>query len=437
METPVLGELDRPRILILVGSATPLAVEREEREERAANLPGSHRFISEVSDVNLGEWDAMLSLNGRIVRGPLRGFCADYSPSDVIPGLRVTEHAGLHVSSPNLDDNEIAADLEAVLLPFANAQAKEPSKKIFWTRAHRAGELKKVSAGPKVGRVTVLSTPSGDPMVLALRSADSAANEWIVVAARVDNSFDWFEACLVRWNKEDPVSFPLDTWRESEVWMTGAESSALANVNEVEARRRDALAALDAELKEASAELAALAKEANSAERRLLTESADPLKAAVKDALERLGFDVEDRDEFAKQDDRELLEDLRVTMQAHPGWTALVEVKGKNRATSANEVGSSFRRPCSRFAEENGRQPDALWFVSNSERQKDPSSRKRPLETSGPDLKDFSDDGGLLIWSVDLFRLIRAVDLDEISVEDARSLFVDKTGPMELPGALD
>ena len=435
-----MGETERPRILILVRVTFPGSTSTAEKWKKPAEkLPGSYLFVTSLNKVNLSEWDAIISLTGQVPEDSmrhLRGFCDNYDPQDELAERCRGTVAGRQVVLPDFTVNELAADLEEVIKPFLEQQAKSESKEAFLKLPEQV-DGKRAPEETLVNMTPILRLPSDETIAMSMALETFPSNEWIVVAGHTGNPFEWFEACLVRWNRSDPAAFPLDTWRESEAWMTANETQALANLTQIERKRMLAIDELDRELEDAQQRLETLSSAAINSERRLLTATGDQLVEAVKDAFERLGFQVEDQDAIAEVEERERLEDLRVTLNDSSSWIALAEVKSRKRPTSGNEVIASFMRPLARYTKLHQTNPDALWFIANSQLGVDPSSRFDPLHSSPDDLAAFAEDSGLVISSVDLFRLLRALDLGQISPEDARALFIGKTGLMILPDGIE
>ena len=153
-------------------------------------------------------------------------------------------------------------------------------------------------------------------------------------------------------------------------------------------------------------------------ERALLTTQSDELKDAVLRALIEIGFIVVDADLDAKKDDH--LEDLRISDPNESGWIALGEVKGYTKGAKTEAL-TQFLRFNARFVQENGRLPDACWYIVNQFLGRDPSSRQLALNGKDDDVKAFAAANGLVLDTRELFKLLSFVRKGSISPSDARA----------------
>lgn len=234
----------------------------------------------------------------------------------------------------------------------------------------------------------------------------------------------WVFAAFAAWRKVDPERFPAPPdWTQDPEWSTASELTARASLEEY---RRETATILAQRMEEDHKLRRVVEDErarADSRERRLLTASGDPLKDQVSDVLIELGFAVVDSDAL-EANQAEKLEDLRVSDGA---WTALVEVKGYTKGAKTNDL-QKFTRPVGRYVRDTGREPDALWYIVNQEAGSDPGQRRPPLTSNPDDVESFGEDGGLVIDTVELFRLQRSVHLGTISKDAARAMLMPATG---------
>jgi hypothetical protein len=135
----------------------------------------------------------------------------------------------------------------------------------------------------------------------------------------------------------------------------------------------------------------------------------------------------------AKAGDRR--EDLRVATSDKPGWTALVEVRGYKRGAQVNDLQriGRFRR---RYLQETGRDSDRVWYIVNQFLKDDPAGRSAVFQFNEPDLATFAEDDGLVIDTVQLFSISRAVQLQEIDSALARNSLINATGRFEVSALL-
>jgi hypothetical protein len=143
---------------------------------------------------------------------------------------------------------------------------------------------------------------------------------------------------------------------------------------------------------------------------------------------------VTDMDKLTKKGDRR--EDLRVAIPDRPGWTALVEVRGYKRGAQVNDlqrIGGRFRR---RYLQETERDADKVWYVVNQYLGEEPDGRPPTFSYNQQDLETFAEDDGLVIDTVDLFRLLVALQRQEIEAGFARDRLIDASGRFDLATVL-
>jgi hypothetical protein len=213
-------------------------------------------------------------------------------------------------------------------------------------------------------------------------------------------------------------------WANKAIWRTPAENRVAGELGKLNAERTRILADLDARQEQLEAELIDAKQSAETSERLLLTAQRDDLVNAIAKCLSDLEFDVENMDEVHTD---ERLEDLRVTSPGQ-GWTALAEVKGYSGGARSNDL-MKFGRYWVRYIEEEGRRPDAGWYVVNQFLGDDPSTRRPILSGNEIALSTFRDDyNGLAIDTAHLFRLWMAVKDGRLTAAEARSRLMQTRG---------
>ncbi|MFH9435681.1 hypothetical protein [Streptomyces rochei] len=213
--------------------------------------------------------------------------------------------------------------------------------------------------------------------------------------------------------------------------MTAEEKRISAEIAEVEERRRKVLAELADRESELKQQLAAAVEVADGLERALLTTQSDALKEAVMTTLGALGFTVTDADQTAASDDH--LEDLHIRDAGRPDWIALGEVKGYTRGAKTEGI-TQFLRFNMRYMAREKRSPDANWYIVNQFLNRDPSIRQKALHGKDEDVAAFGEANGLVIDTVELFKLFIRVQEGIIAKEEARRLLVESTGRFALQG---
>ncbi|WP_345763365.1 hypothetical protein [Diaminobutyricibacter sp. McL0608] len=228
---------------------------------------------------------------------------------------------------------------------------------------------------------------------------------------------DWAIFAFAYWRRDAPETFPTTAdWHRSGEWASPMELEARHVLNafdQAEAERRraadDARHQLLEELESAEAD--------GGSWRGILSQTGDPLVASVKETLELLGFSVIDSDGLPEHKGKKR-EDLRVS---DGEWIALVEVKGYAAAAKSNDL-LQLASASVAYASSAGRAPDALWYVTNVYRERDPAQREIPLVGREDDLDSFGDDHhGCLVDTRELFALRQRVATQRTSPEDARN----------------
>ncbi len=203
--------------------------------------------------------------------------------------------------------------------------------------------------------------------------------------------------------------------------MTAREVAARNTWEKAQAEAERARAEAERVEQEAQETLRELREEVDQSERLLLTATGDVLVQAVKAALERLGFVVEDMD---AKGSREKLEDLHVR---DGDWLALCEVKGYTKGGSVTDIGK-INRFVERYGRATGSWPDARWYVVNQFSGRDPSARMQLLRGQDEDVEEFAESDGLAIDTRSLFLLDKDVSEGRIEKDEARLKLRESVG---------
>jgi hypothetical protein len=215
---------------------------------------------------------------------------------------------------------------------------------------------------------------------------------------------DWVRAAWKVWAETYPGLIPSPSqWEDSEAWFTPSELVLHKKIEIVRTRREETVARLDAEEASLRKSLTAATQTALVGARRLLSADGDALVEAVQAALQDLGFSVVNMDEVTVKGKR--VEDLRIS---DGDWSGIAEVKGHKRGAPAGDL-IKITRFAGLYENEMGHQPAAQWYIVNAFRFDEPGARPVPLEASPEDVEVFGDGGGVIISTVDLFRVWRDV----------------------------
>jgi hypothetical protein len=247
---------------------------------------------------------------------------------------------------------------------------------------------------------------------------------WCFPAYAVSIAPEIVEVALCEWQKRDPERFPVADWANKAMWRTPAENRVARELDKLNAKRTAILADLDERQEQFEAQLTEAKQSAATNERLLLTAQSDDLVNAVAECLSELGFDITRMDEVHT---KERLEDLRVTSPGQ-SWTALVEIKGYSGGAKSNDL-QKFGRYWLQYFKDEGKEPDAGWYIVNQFLQDDPSARRPILLGNDAALSTFiADNNGLAIDTADLFRLWMAVKEQRLTAEEARSRLMQTRG---------
>jgi hypothetical protein len=274
-----------------------------------------------------------------------------------------------------------------------------------------------------------------EPKVLACAFVRQGGTSvmWCLPEELSDDPVPWVRAAVRVWHERNPKRFPHDPgWPSDRRWMTSDETRLLDAIDTLEVERNAYVAESEQRERAFRDELRLAQDAAESGARRLLTAQGDDLVAAVTTALERLGFDVEDRDKLV-QPGEPRLEDLRVTAPADdPEWVALVEVKGRTGGAAVGDL-LKIGRFVENFIETEGRRPSRRWYVVNQFIGQDPGSRQLILHGHDADLAVFARQDGMAMDTAQLFELVRSVEDGSTEAADARRHLMTQLGRYAAP----
>lgn len=238
----------------------------------------------------------------------------------------------------------------------------------------------------------------------------------------------WLAAALEQWSTVYPERFPAASpWRQRPSWMTSEEADVTESLQSLEEAREEQETHYREERRRLEVDAEVARANADSGVRRLLTEQSDALVAAVRSALEQLGFVVEDVDEERGREGLAKVEDLRVTSQEHPGIDVIAEVKGLGGGARPTDI-QQLGRHAMKFALRHRKAPDRQWYVVNQFRSDDPDARERPLVSQPEAVELFAQDGGLIIDTRSLFSLLRDVEGGDLTGQQAQKKLMSSTG---------
>lgn len=220
---------------------------------------------------------------------------------------------------------------------------------------------------------------------------------------------DWILVLAEQWKEEGVVGLEeYPDWRLS--YMTSAEEKVqlMLEKHDREVRQFEESAAI--RRKELELELVEESSRADRGARRLLTEQSDELVDAVSHALAVLGFRVVKLDEEFRETEQNL-EDLRISYGAGDSEVhAIAEVKGYRKSPGKLEAIAKIERFSAKYMSHLGCEPDLKILVLNGPIELPPSARPKPFACEAEAMKEFGEADGVVISSVDLFKLVKLVE---------------------------
>ncbi|WP_146075314.1 hypothetical protein [Streptomyces sp. Ru71] len=397
------------------------------------------RYIKSLRQVRQAEWDILVTDQGceesqqylGVTRVDPHLFVVHRTPSDVF--IFTAEQRPGWVSSISARSGVICQEIQRMRnLPerIATLVHEKLEPVIVQRSSHWIFEHQRAS--PPVSEPAPNITPfiaTADQAPLAGRYARSHSSEAWLLPPDTPDLCAWVQAALGEWNGLAPERFPgVPDWSSRDAWLTQEELTLKAQIAEVERERAEQLDRLQKVEAELRSRLGVARESADRYERALLTAQSDELKQVVIRVLRELGFTVIDADDSASPDDH--LEDLHIKDPEHPTWIALGEVKGYTRGAKTEGM-TQFLRFNMRYTARTGRNPDACWYIVNQFAKRDPSTRQRALHGKDEDVNAFGAANGLLLDTVQLFRLLRMVRDGSLTEKAARELLRSASGRLD------
>jgi hypothetical protein len=437
---PVIGERPRPRALFL-------GFEAKEIEPFKEFFPTT-QVIDSLDEVREAEWDVLVSRNAFVWPEPhlyVLSFGENGRVSD-IEYADLPRHAQL--AAGTYDDTRLPAteyvipddlppDLSALvmndLVPRLNKEQRHDclgvGLLVVDTLNHKSWQFHHAHKVDKVQFQLFIGSTEPTAFAGRFKRNGTVAEAWLLPFSDL-NVGAWIQAALKQWHNLEPERFPVDSgWERAAAWMTPMEAALVRRIDALCQERREVLARLDSAEAELMAQLQAASVFADENERLLLTAQGNSLVNAVAKAFEELGFKVQNMDEVFPATDRR--EDLRIRLPEQGEWTAICEVKGYRNGAAVNDL-LKMERFRARFYRDTGRDPERCWYVVNSFMKDDPARRPRTLATNPAEVETFAEGGGLVVGTVELFRLLMDVRSGKVGAHDARRLLMDQTGTFSL-----
>jgi hypothetical protein len=221
------------------------------------------------------------------------------------------------------------------------------------------------------------------------------------------NRIAWVELIVTEWAQSDRIRFPdFGDWTKLPEWLVPKEEELAQKVSALENKKQETIRQIEEDIGKLQSDLTQTTLDANKGVRRLLTAQGDELVEEVADILTKIGFKVQPMDK--ELDDNTLRrEDLRLKdpSEQEQAWEAIVEVRGYRRSAGTTADLLRLDRFAELYQRETGRWPDKRVYVVNGQLELQPSQRQEPLASASEDLEVFAEKDGVLISTIDLFRI--------------------------------
>jgi hypothetical protein len=421
----VYGEKPRPRILFLG------AVEDAEvLEDSFRSVFGVRtiRVIENLAEVHQPEWDAVISTESVPVDASEHLFFITFGsvssgrPDQIDEGLwplsRVS-YFGKSLASELLVPaglpRQIARLVRSDLLPYALNLGEHDTLVLGLNRPNYVKQL-------PASFVPFLATTAGDSLAGMFTREGGVSHCWVL--PRYADPKAWVRLALSEWSAIAPDRFPHPpAWWESTQWQTYDEKVQVNELDQLVDEHRKIRAELNRRVSAAKESIHRAKEQADLGVRRLLTAQGDDLKAAVSAAFEFFGFEVEDVDQtrFGPGQRRE---DLRLTLPDRRNWVALVEVRGYTGGGRALDL-MRLQRFAQLYESDEGLAPSGVWYAANQFLNDPPDERPTLLDSADEELTFLAaNHHGLAMDTVDLFRLVQAVERGDVPAQTARELLL-------------
>lgn len=402
------------------------------------DLPGSHRFINNFSEIDPNEWDAVITdrflhvvdsahlyktsdwqdyVTHSVPANLMIFYVFPTVPLDqrlclVNVGPKISEVDGgssevfLKWGIPGHEVRRVANLPEAIqelvnssLLPTISARATQFG-------FARTAELPLPKSGLKIFRPFLFGPQE---YILAGNFVTLNGISVWVLPDDLKNKKEWFELALNEWHAIRPLSFPgIGIWQTSPVWFTTEERAIDMRILETRNALDETERQLRSELERMTEELQIASEAANLGRRRLLWAQDEPLQQAVLEALRDIGFIVEDMDLVWKE--REPREDYRITAPDAPDWIVLGDATGVTTGAKGSKIGKVLGYVTKYVLDENPISAPGVWILINQLIGRDPETRGELYRSD--DLEVLTSANSLAIDTCALFVLVEACALD-------------------------
>jgi len=451
--------LEKPRILCLVSEVM--------HYQWVTLLPGSHKFINSMNEIDPSEWDAVITNRFLYATSEASSFGGsqwrDYANQIIPDHLMIfyvfperqmaqrlnTLNIGPAVSQEDGGPSEIllrwnipgrevklASNLpesikdivKTSLIPVANGRSRQFG-------FYRTGSQTLAKSGLKSFR-PFLYGPQ-DYVLAGSFEKLSGSSVW-AIPNDLPNIAEWFDLALSEWHSINAKNFPgIGAWQTSSTWYTkdelSIENEILRTQKELENAEREFRARLD----QLGAAKQDISDKATLGRKRLLWAQDTALQAAVLEALCDIGFIVEDMDPTWKE--REFREDYRVRDPDEEDWMVIADATGVTTGAKGSKIAAVIGYVNKFVIEERPKSIPQIWLLINHLIERDPDSRGDLYRAD--DIAVLTSQKGLAISTAGLYVLVEACiggddktralrnwlrsSVGQITLEMARSWLVD------------
>jgi hypothetical protein len=220
----------------------------------------------------------------------------------------------------------------------------------------------------------------------------------------------WVELITAEWAKVDHMRFPeFGDWTKLPDWTVPKEEELAQQILALEEKKQRMIQEIEADIGARQSDLTEATLEANKGVRRLLTGQGDELVDEVANIFRQIGFKVQLMDKEL-EGNKPRREDLRLQDPSvqKEDWEAIVEVRGYEKSGSTTADLARLGRFANFYRNEMGRLPDKRMYVVNGQTGiPNPQQRQEPLISAQEDVHTFAEDNGVVISTIDLFRLAK------------------------------
>jgi hypothetical protein len=446
----VVNVLEKPRILCLV--TNPSNYEWVER------LPGTHKFIRSIGQVDPMEWDAVITdqsvtvvpgepwLSGAHWRDYAEHIFPDhmmiffvfpvadwFSVEKILNiGPSITPEDG-GSSDIQLEGSVAGREVRVVsnlpelikdiiktsLIPVVNLRHSQVG-------FIRTGDQTLAKSGLKAFHPFLVGPQN---CILAGSFEKLSGSSVWVVPNDLPNISEWFDLALSEWHSINAKNFPgIGAWQTSLAWFTKEERAIEKEILRTQKELADSEREFHLKLDQYYAARQGISDQASLGRKRLLWAQDSALQEAVLEALSDIGFEVEDMD--PKWADREFREDYRVRDPDDEDWMVIADATGVTTGAKGSKIASVIGYVTKYVIEESPKTAPGIWILVNHLIERDPDSRGELYR--GDDIGVLISQSGLAISTSGLFVLVEAVSGNETNSRALRAWLRSSFGQITL-----